>query len=166
VGRDDEFKFHHNALETFTSIRITTVDKVNQREEIEVDVQDVLERGPSGGRRVVVLEAATRRVSQTGVQKPYSKDLARAGADVLFMIDAYDERYMAYQDAFKELLRKCPEATFLVVTRPHRTQFILRACEEPVRVLTAHGFGRQEAVEYATKLLKMHDKEGRSGGLH
>ncbi|KAK4311044.1 hypothetical protein Pmani_017423 [Petrolisthes manimaculis] len=214
VWAGDEFQFHHNALDTFTSIRITTVDKVNQREEIEVDVQDVLERGPSGGRRVVVLEgetgtgktsllryyaaswandthsnipvvdclqyvlltdltaAAKGAYSANDVirellpdvfsnwgSEPIFKELAKAGADVLFMIDAYDERYMAYQDAFKELLRKCPEATFLVVTRPHRTQFILRACEEPVRVLTAHGFGRREAVEYATKLLKMHHKE-------
>lgn len=106
-----------------------------------------------------VIQELLGEVSSNWSSGDIFKELARARGGVLFMIDAFDERYDAYQNAFLELLKKCPKASFLVVTRPHRTQFILRICEEPVRVLTAHGFGRKEAVEYATKLLNLHDKE-------
>lgn len=106
-----------------------------------------------------VIQELLGEVFSNWTSKEIFKELARAKDGVLFMIDAFDERNDAYQKAFVELLKKCPEASFLVVTRPHRTQFILRIFEEPVRVFTTHGFGRREAVEYATKLLKINDKE-------
>ncbi|XP_037790421.1 uncharacterized protein LOC119585779 [Penaeus monodon] len=88
------------------------------------------------------------------------KVLTQAGSSVMIMIDAFDERLEAFQDAFQNLQKACPEAFFLITTRPHCVPAIVRLCEKEVLRVTAHGFSRASARSYVGKLLAL---QGRSG---
>ncbi|XP_063589045.1 uncharacterized protein LOC134766197 [Penaeus indicus] len=86
--------------------------------------------------------------------------LTQAGSSVMIMIDAFDERLEAFQDAFQELQKACPEAFFLITTRPHCVPAIARLCDREVLRVTAHGFSRASARSYVGKVLTL---QGRSG---
>nr|XP_027222656.1 uncharacterized protein LOC113814803 [Penaeus vannamei] len=88
------------------------------------------------------------------------KVLTQAGSSVMIMIDAFDERLEAFQDAFQNLQKACPEAFFLITTRPHCVPAIVKLCERQVLRVTAHGFSRASARNYVDKLLVLQGKAG------
>ncbi|KAK8738514.1 hypothetical protein OTU49_003915 [Cherax quadricarinatus] len=87
------------------------------------------------------------------------KKLSEAQDKVMFLIDAFDERLEAFMNAFKDLQKKCSKALFVVTTRPHCTVSVTKLCEEKPVVVTAHGFSRSSAFDFATKLFKAQGKD-------
>ncbi|ROT71377.1 putative NACHT, LRR and PYD domains-containing protein 12-like [Penaeus vannamei] len=78
--------------------------------------------------------------------------LKRATDSVMFLIDCFDERLKAFEQAFKDLQRKFPKATFLVTTRPHSTPAICNLCEDLPLIFTAHGFNWSSAKSCVRKI--------------
>lgn len=84
--------------------------------------------------------------------------LKRATDSVMFLIDCFDERLKAFEQAFKDLQRKFPKATFLVTTRPHSTPAICNLCEDLPLIFTAHGFNWSSAKSCVSKLLAVENR--------
>ncbi|KAK8738515.1 hypothetical protein OTU49_003916 [Cherax quadricarinatus] len=95
------------------------------------------------------------------ISKPSTilKKLSEAQDKVMFLIDAFDERLEAFMNSFKDLQKKCSKALFVVTTRPHCTLSVTKLCEEKPVVVTAHGFSRSSAFDFATKLFKAQGKD-------